>query len=163
MGQDFVTKERLLNGKSQRETIETSLGPVEVRPLTNAEKGKVEALSVKGISVKSKGGNLDGMEIDLEKTFISDYEANMVILACGLSVSKEVRYTVKDLKESTMEQDVQDALIGGIKELSGMTGVAAGIVSSFRRNSGGERAGDVDPDGEHAASEDPGRPNAPTE
>jgi len=161
MGQENI-KERLLNGKRQRETVETSVGPVEIRPLTNAEKGKVESLSVKGINVKTRGGKLDTMDIDLERTFASDHESNMVILSCGLSVDKNVRYSVKEIKESTMDEDDQAKLLEAIKDLSGITEGIAGIASAFRKNVGRKRDSDADIDGEHEAGGDAGGLDTPS-
>lgn len=161
-GQDYVTKERLLNGARQVEPVETEVGTVPIRPLTEAEKAKVETLGMRGIVAKSKGGQMDGMEINMEALWQNDYEANMVILACGLSYDKDHRYTVKEIKEATFNKKVKAQLIEAIKDLSGMEEGTSKIVDSFREESRRRAVSPIDPVGTGEANGDREGVDAPS-
>lgn len=136
--ENMVTKERLLNGVRQVETVETPSGMVRIRPLTKAERARVEAVALKGIKAMSHGAGLSSMEMDMEQLINNDFESQMIILACGLSVDENTRFTLKELKESTMDGDTQEILLKAIGELSGLSENTYRKVDNFRKVPGGE-------------------------
>lgn len=147
-GQDLATMERLLKGKSQVEPVETSIGIVNIRPLTLSEKSKVEQLEVRGIKAQSKGGAMTGMEVDMEKIMENEYEIKVLVLSCGLSYDRDHRVQPKEIRESSMDPDVQTQLVNAIMDLSGLKpGGMSAAVDSFRKEQAGSGAQADSPDG----------------
>lgn len=147
-GQDFLTKEALLQGNQAREVIQLTDGPVQVRPLTEAEKGKVEALGMRGLKAQVKGGELDGINMEMEMLTLNDYEAGYIIIAAGLSVSKEQRVQPVEVKNATFKKGDKEALIAGILKLSGMDAGVLEMMQAFRKGAVGKGTGADDPVGD---------------
>jgi hypothetical protein len=140
-GTDYVTKERLLQGAKKIEEVETPLGIVKIRPLTEAEKAKIESLGMKGITAKSKDGKMDGMELNMESILANDHESLVLLLSWGLSTDE--RYQPKEIKEATIDPAVRDLLVAKIREISGMGEGTSMIVDAFRQESRRQRTGNA--------------------
>lgn len=140
----YLTKARLLQGTRCIEEVSTPLGVFRVRPLSEGEKARIEALSVKGIKAKGKReafANMD-LEMEMEQVVANDWEVRFHVLAFGLSVDKANTYTVAEVRSMSLTREIVTQLVLKIRDISGM-GRPEDILRRFRSESGG--TGPVDP------------------
>lgn len=149
-GQDFLTKEQLLQGNKARDEVELTDGRVQIRPLTEAEKSRVEALGMRGLKADVKGGVMDGMTMDMEMLTANDFEASYIIIAAGLSVDKEHRVQVREVKDATFKKGDKEKLVEAILKLSGMDAGVLQMMQAFRQTSAGTGTSPVSVVGDEA-------------
>lgn len=105
----------ILAGIVQTEDLTIDLGGEEysvvIRPLTVAERGKVEALAQKGMKLR---GNVQGPTAELSDVVQSQHDANVMCIAHGMV---EPEMSVTQINKSRLPiTEISD----GIKKLSGM-------------------------------------------
>jgi len=133
-------KDKLLSGVSQVEDIVVHGNDYRIRPLTIAEKSKVQAMQVKGLKADADGKTGEtpdmSMNMDMEQMVLNEVEATIYIVACGLSVPP-LHVKPQEIKALPINSKVLELLKMKINELSAVEEDSA--LEQFRgiRNRGG--------------------------
>ena len=137
----LMTKALLLAGNKHSEDVATSMGVFKIRPLTEGEKARIEAVSVKGIKASGKSNAMQSLDVtmDLDTMVANDYEVKAMTLAADLSVGQE-KWGANDVKSISLPPDVISLLLTKIREISGMANVDD-IIRKFRSQQGGANTG----------------------
>jgi len=142
----YLTKELLLKGVEHVEEVETEMGVFRLRPLTDGEKAKVDALAVRGMKGKSKRSEMGDMEmeVDLESVTNNTWDISFHILAYGLSADRKQSWSPNEVKNLTLPKTVRELLVATIRRISGLES-AEEMLRKFRGASRGADAGGADP------------------
>jgi len=146
---EYLTKQQLLEGAAHVEEVSTEIGIVRVRPLTNGEQAAAEAIAMKGVKAKGRAMDLNNPEVELnpEQGVRNDWQFIFHVAACGMSIDKHNKWTVKELENSTIKKTILLKLVDRIKDISGMTEVAEARARDFRKDAGGPEVDGADSDG----------------
>jgi hypothetical protein len=126
MGSDddkLLTKADILEGKEKREKvyIDSLGGNVEIKPLTEAEWSRAQAIDQRGTTMNPKvdsNGKITDMNmvIDLEKSTEASSEADRYIVSCGVS---NINLTIDDCKR--LKPGAVKELVRNILKITGVT------------------------------------------
>lgn len=149
----FLTKTRLLQGAALVEEVETELGVFRIRPLTDGERARADALAVRGITTKGRPSEIQDAEVqmDLEMVTSNEWEVKFFILAAGLSISKDPkeRFSVGEVKLMRLGEAIITKLLNRIRYISGMPD-AEELVRRFRGKQPGSGLNPPDSSGGNA-------------
>ncbi len=154
----FLTKARLLQGADYTEDIETDMGVFRIRPLTDGEKAKFEALAVKGVKAEPVGNNNQNLKMsaDMEQLLLNQHEAEFYLIACGLSFDNRHDFKPAEIKRIIFKGNSRALLVAKIKEVSGMDSGASEILELFRKEHGRPEIDNNDDPWEDTSSDDGG-------
>lgn len=141
----MLTKAKLLEGVEEVEQVQTSMGTFKIRPMTEGEKMRAEALVFKGLKASGGIGNLENLKIegDAEQIFKNQGEYEFYIIMCGLNIKDGEKWSIQDVKNIKYKPTVKDTLLRRIQAISGLVDLEQ-KVTEFFRNTPGDGVGEDD-------------------
>lgn len=138
--EQILTKAAVLRGIKNTETVSTSIGLFEIRPLKEGEKNKADAMLLRGIKASGNAQSMGNMNMEGAGDVMVANQSNqqMFILSCGLSVEGKEKWSVHDVENMTLTPLDRATLVSRIRKLSHMPG-AEEVAENFRSDSDGKK------------------------
>ena len=115
----LLTKDDLIAGTQAAVEVEVPGGQVRIRPLSSAEYQQVKARKLRGFSTTASAGARDNsITIDLEKTVINDFEADVMAVSMALVEPRMAPDEVKRINRAGVLEMIAKKVydISGISE-----------------------------------------------
>ena len=127
----LLTKDDLIAGTQAAVEVEVPGGQVRIRPLSSAEYQQVKARKLRGFSTTANAGARDNsITIDLEKTVINDFEADVMAVSMALVEPRMAPDEVKRINRA----GVLEMIAKRVYDISGISEEAIKDLESFRSN-----------------------------
>jgi hypothetical protein len=127
----LLTKDDLIAGTQAAVEVEVPGGQVRIRPLSSAEYQQVKARKLRGFSTTANAGARDNsITIDLEKTVINDFEADVMAVSMALVEPRMAPDEVKRINRA----GVLEMIAKRVYDISGISEEAIKELESFRSN-----------------------------
>ena len=127
----LLTKDDLIAGTQAAVEVEVPGGQVRIRPLSSAEYQQVKARKLRGFSTTANAGARDNsITIDLEKTVINDFEADVMAVSMALVEPRMAPDEVKRINRA----GVLEMIAKRVDDISGISEEAIKELESFRSN-----------------------------